>query len=301
MKARTVLIICEFFPPCRDMTSSSKRLEGFTRYLSSFGWNPIILNHQCSCVNGVALAEQQPWADSFFLHENDSIQNLHEALSMRNESRPLIIRISSKEKKIINLRLRLAALTNPRFEVDNHFGRACAVDSKCISFLPLRALLSVFRKLLSWISTFYWDQTDWPERATRIAKAVCGELKEIDLIFSTSPNVVNHVIACRVSKAMRLLWIADIRDSIIRSCADASHFTGSIKYGFLKKASALVHVTPEEAERDKHFFTKQSYVIENGFIDDELKRAKGSANHSNGVFVMRYLGVVDAFSQLDTF
>ncbi len=298
---RTVLIITEVFPPCENMTSSSKRLTGFAKYLPEFGWAPIVLNLQCNCVQEKSLKNDQPWAESFFLNDKSDMKILKDKVSGWTRKFPLIIRVSPKMGRIRGLWQFVAALTGSRFRFDDHFGSFSRDQRVKKASIFLRYPLTPLRKMLSWMSNLTWDHTDWVNKGTKIANILCEALS-IDVVLSTSPNLVNHVIAYRVTKKRHIRWAADLRDSIAIKHREFTRFPMSYRIRFLRKASCFVHVTPEEAERDRGILGgKKNFVIENGFLEEEIMDLKNVRPDVQNIFILRYLGVVDSFSQLDLF
>src|SRR3989338_1593885 len=185
---KNILIITEVAPPCEIMTASSKRLEGFARYLPEFGWVPVILNLQCHCAKGKPLENDQPWAGSIFLKNTGDIKNLKEKLSHWSEKRALIIRVSPVMGRIRGLWQLFAELTGARFRFDDHFGSV--TQDLGVKELPffLKWSLIPLRKTLSWLSSSLWNHTDWVKKGSTLAAQLCDDL-HIDVILSTSPGL----------------------------------------------------------------------------------------------------------------
>lgn len=298
---KTVLIITEVFPPCENMTSSSKRLMGFVRYLPEFGWVPIVLNLQCHCFQEKSFKNDQPWAESFFLKDKSDMKILKDKISSWTRKTPLIVRVSPKMGRIRGLWQLVAALTGSRFRFDDHFGSFFQHQSVKKAPIFLRYPLIPVRKMLSWMSNFTWDHTDWVSKGTNIACFICRTLG-IDAVLSSSPNLVNHVIAYKVMKKRSIHWAADLRDSIAIKHREFIRFPMSCRISFLKKASCLIHVTPEEVKRDRAVLGgKNNFVIENGFLEEEIRDARNDRRDVSNIFILRYLGIVDNFSQLNVF
>lgn len=297
---KTLLIVTEFYPPCIQFASPTRRMEGFVRYLPEFGWRPIVLNRQCSCLSANIISSGGENVDELMAPQHDNKVWLNELKHSLNQRRSLVIRIRCRANKDYNFFRYLSYATGSRFD-DRH-----AMDEpllkevefkKSLLFTGLSLVLQILRKMSALWMLWKTDPTDWENESLRFAKHIAA-MTQVDAVLSSFPPIVHHRIGYRIAKKLQVPWVADFRDSINRWLNGMPravlHFNG----GFLKKASLTSYVTPQEASRDKSFQSIRTSIIENGFLEEDILQAKKKVLINKDLFVIRYLG--SANSDQDT-
>lgn len=121
----------------------------------------------------------------------------------------------------------------------------------------------------------------WYKNAYKQAKVICTE-KKIDYVFSTSPSMVNHLIARRIREQLNVKWIADIRDFYYLDAREDKYifrgfFDKRIETSVLKESDATIFISKsmqKEYEERYPFLTTKSHAIYNGLDKKEFKNIK---------------------------
>jgi len=110
----------------------------------------------------------------------------------------------------------------------------------------------------------------------RQARSRVQEAGGFDLVFSSSRPETSHVVGAYYSKQLRLPWVADFRDlwtahDVPRRLPPLRQFEKVIERHVLRRSSALATVSEPLAEKLRRFHRKPTYVITNGFDEDDFE------------------------------
>ena len=130
-----------------------------------------------------------------------------------------------------------------------------AVDRWCESG-PWRRIRFQFRKPIEKARGLTEKQDDWTRRALAEGEALLRE-RDVQAVWTTSGPYRTIGVGRTLQRRHRKPWVADLRDSIARERAWVG-LLGRVAgrsqrrrwFRALKKASAVVDVTPQEAEID---------------------------------------------------
>ncbi len=175
---RNVLVIAYYFPPLGG--GGVQRTTKFVRYLSEFGWHPVVLS-----VKNPAYGAY----DTALLSDIPADVPIYRAYALQ----PTALYFRQK---------RAAVLTSDQ-----------APHSSGVAATLKRAVRVVGRGVFAF-TLFPDDKIGWVPFAIREASAIL-EKHPIDLIYSTSAPYSAHIIADRVARAARLPWVADFRDPFV--------------------------------------------------------------------------------------
>ncbi len=130
-------------------------------------------------------------------------------------------------------------------------------------------------KLTKEVINFPDDKRGWYKLALKSASEIL--LKEkLDVIISTSPSVITHLVARRLSRKFRIPWVADLRDPwaqlyVDRKCGLIKYFERRLASKTLDDADVLVTVTNPQADVFKTLFKdKKIFCITNGYDTDDF-------------------------------
>ncbi|MEW6571624.1 MAG: glycosyltransferase family 4 protein, partial [Nitrospirota bacterium] len=142
-----------------------------------------------------------------------------------------------------------------------------------------KTLKSRIIKLLKEIITFPDDKKGWYNFALKNAcEFLSGE--KIDVIISTSPPVITHLIARELKRQYNIPWIADFRDLwsqdtlYIEKSKVRRYLERRLELSTLKNSDAIIAVSESYAEQLKilHSSLKEkTYVVTNGFDPDDFR------------------------------
>jgi len=287
-------MVVDICPPCYANTSGIKRIEGFLRYLPEFGWRTLVLTHACRCAEKGALERGEIWLPLEFPPSRRVFEYINKRLDQWSDASPMIIRIPCTPNWLLKMWCYLVEMTtNPSDEpLPFHYVFPFAPKVPLLPS-PLKGLALLLRKIISFVLDLSWlGNLDFLKRGSIIAEFL-GAFRRMDVIFSSHPYSVPHAIAHRTSKRTGIPWIAEMRDSIWRKGGSLWRKSFTLfRLKFLKNAKAIIYVTPQEAERDKWWLKRKGFIIENGFLEEEVKEARLSVGEHFEFFVIRFLGSV---------
>ncbi len=254
---KKVLIIAYDFPP--TCTSGVYRPLKFAKYLPEFGWLPIILTVK-----------------------NYPRDFMDETLLDQLPPETLIKRAYSWEP----IRLEKALFTK-LFARTSQPGVSSGVSDPD-KRKSRTTLLSLIRKYilspLSWFTNSFLYVPD--EKIGWLPLAVYKGLKiirreKIDLIFSTSPQETNHIVALFLKLITGKPWVADFRDPWIDNSIRPDFPRVRLKYEnwlertVVRKADVIVHVGQGLArmarEKSADVPSGKHHIITNGFDEADFE------------------------------
>ena len=129
-------------------------------------------------------------------------------------------------------------------------------------------------------------RNDWQSRALAEGKALLRD-RDVQALWTTSGPYLSIGIGRRLQRRHGLTWVADLRDSITRErdWADrlskvAGHHLRRRWYRDLKKASAIVGVSPQEAQIDSEALGVPVYPLPSGFDLEAWKSLRMAGEQS---------------------
>lgn len=261
---KKVLIVTYYWPPAGG--AGVQRILKFAKYLSEFGWTPIIL----TIANG-----DYPWIDKSL--NNDitsnitvyktpgfSLHNLHKIFNRRKNT---IAPYAFTESGESNFREKLSIWIKFNIVPDSRIG--------------------------------------WYFPAISEAKKILKKEK-IDLVFSTSPPQTAHFVAKKISKKLKIPLVTDFRDPWTdvfwlqnsKRLKIVNRIDRILEKKVMKNASAVTTVSPGLAKIFRAKTHNPVHIITNGF--DEPYFAKKSYKRSNK-FRITYTGSLSKEQTLQPF
>ena len=235
---KKVLIIANLF-------HASPRIPGLAKYLSEFGWQPIILT--------TPLGEN---TDSRFGPPADFKDNI------RTIETGNFIASGELDKNIL-------IKMNDRFNL---------TSKRSLSFLILFYKL-FYTYFYSAIVNYPDSEKGWKPFALQAGSELLQK-EDIDAIISSSSPVTSHLIAKELKNRYKIPWIADLRDlwsqnhnysyGPLRRMMDRR-----LELNTLLPADALVTVSPLWAEELRTLHKREAaYTITNGFDPDKMVKGQ---------------------------
>ncbi len=285
---KTLLIITNSYPPCRRWPTSTRRLEGFCRYLPEFGWRSIVLNRQCACMETMVKDD-----DSELVMREIIESSLADFIQRKQEN--CVVRIGCKPNFSHRWWLFLEKRTGV-FKPPHWYGcsRGYPDDSKR-SKIEAR-IFGPIKKVCAWLGYGQFAyMSGWPKHGFRAARMVVKNIA-IDAVLSSSPHLENHLLAAKIKKklARQIPWIADVRDSLFRCRGSQKWAFRQLQNLYLSRADLMVHVTDDEARRDYEILPEKFMTVENGFLEEEMTEIPRV--WCKNLFVIRYLGELNRWS-----
>ena len=173
---KNVLMIAYDFPPIGG--GGVQRTVKFAKYLSIFGWNPILLTVEKD-------ANNIEYADASFLEELSSKVTIYRSRIV--EPHDIYRFFGGKQKQ------------------GSRESRILHLDHDGANFMS---------KIKDIVSSFLVPDSKigWYPGAIRKARQIFNT-HQIDVIYSTSPKTTSHIIARHLSGKYGKPWVADFRDA----------------------------------------------------------------------------------------
>lgn len=252
---KKVLIITYYWPPSGG--SGVQRWLYFTKYLRTFGWEPIIYTMKDADypISDVKLLLKIPEGITVLKAKGFEPFKIYKSLTGQKNKR---IPNSVVSKKDYGFMHKLAVWVRGNFFIP---------DARKFWIRPSVAYLSKFL-------------------ATH----------KIDVLVSTSPPQSSHLIALAIHKKFNIPWLADFRDPWTKisyfndlkltSFARNKHI--ELEKKIVQSATELVTVTPKLKREFEALRNDKVHLITNGF-DDEIKIPPSIKNNK---FTLSYFGVL---------
>lgn len=139
----------------------------------------------------------------------------------------------------------------------------------------------------------------WYSKAYKKAKEICEE-QNVDFVFSTSPSMINHLIAYKLKKKFnKLKWIVDVRDYYYIEAREKEgyifrpYFDKNIEKKVLKKSDLSVFISEsmkEEYQKRYPFLENKSAVIYNGVDKSEFNSLNTNLEKAKDKLTIFYAG-----------
>ncbi|ELK42670.1 glycosyltransferase family 4 protein [Brevibacillus agri] len=262
MKAHNVLIICYIFPPIGG--GGVPRPLKMAKYLGEFGWNVHVLT-----VDPVYHATLDP----SLLAQLPGEVNIHRA----------------KEWQLLPGRGQAAAVAAG--------SSTDAAPRVSLKQRVKKQVVNVLKKLKPYL-LIPDDQILWLPNALKLGREIMRQEK-IDVIFSTSGPVTNHLIAEKLADEFGCKWVADFRDPWTQNMhtsgiAWRERLEERMEARVMAKADAITTVTATFAKnfQNKHQERiKRMELIYNGFDQADFQELTPSYA-APGKFHAVYAGIL---------
>lgn len=253
---KKVLIITYFFPPMNEI--AALRIFGFAKYLPNFGWKPIILT----------VKKRQFQKGELPIKILKDVRKIKICETDYFDANRLMRKIFFRREK-------------PFSESELFSSKNSSVKNQFKRFL---------RDTQRQIFNFPDGQIGWLRYGIKAGLDIIRNEK-IDMIFSSSGPAIAHLIAYNLQKQTNLPWIADFRDlwtqnPYFKRIFPLSFFEKRLEIKIIKRARALITVSPGLAKKLKSLHGREVYVITNGFDEDFYKAIVPSSE----LFTITYTG-----------
>ena len=238
MNAHNVLIICYGFPPIGG--GGVPRPLKMAKYLGEYGWNVHVLTVEPA---------YHATLDPSLLAQLPKEVKIHRA----------------KEMQLIpNRGAASAAVTSSN-------GTAVTPPQPSIKSVLKKQVIQFLKKMKPYL-LIPDDQILWMPNAVKLGREIMRREK-IDVIFSTSGPVTNHLVARKLARETGCRWVADFRDPWTQNMhtsgiAWRERLEERMETGVMSEADAITTVTATFADnfRKKHgAWIKRLELIYNGF------------------------------------
>ena len=268
MKTRSVLLICYYFPPIGG--GGVPRALKMAKYLGDFGWDVHVLT-----VDPVYHATLDPT----LLAQLPADVRIHRARELQ-----IIPRRGASPETTASAKKK----TGNRPAGDSQSASAQAPKGQPsaaeVQAAPRSSLTSQIKQqvvgLLKKVKPYLLipdDQILWMPQALKLGREIMRREK-IDVIFSTSGPVTNHLIAKRLAGEFGCKWVADFRDPWTQNMhtsgiAWRERLEERMEESVMAQADAITTVTATFAEnfRAKHGSrVRRMELIYNGFDQEDF-------------------------------
>ena len=168
-------------------------------------------------------------------------------------------------------------------------------------------LIPFVRKFIGWLSIYDYG---WLLSAFYNGRKLMKE-KGIDVLFSTSPDPVAHLVGLGLKIVTGKPWVADFRDPW--TVLHANYRTGCFKMGIHRMCEKVVVTTANHVTAISHIFTQNLkklrnrrkkdnvFVIYNGYDKDDFDKIDKKALNIQQPFTITYLGTWGSYRSPEPF
>lgn len=239
-KTKTVLMVDYFFPPIAG--AGVQRTLGYTRHLSEFGWEPVVLTVQSG---------EHSFYDSSLLEKIPNSVEVQRTLSIEP------------------IRFVKGFLNKSRVD-----GNGLDSTHRAVEHQSSRAFRGI-RNLERWI-LFPDRRVGWLPFAVSKAVSMSRD-RTFDVIYSTSTAITSHLVAYTIKRLLRKPWVADFQDPW---AAKIDGFPTPMHRGLAERLELLIlqgadRVTVTSSplrqmflDRDPHIPAEKVVMIPMGFDPD---------------------------------
>jgi glycosyltransferase involved in cell wall biosynthesis len=238
---RKALFISYYFPP--DNAIGAVRIGKFSKYISEFGWNPIVLTVNRSDGQDTSLPVE--------IDESRIVRTSYYIL------RDLISKNSLTQSSF-------ASNSSPRKSKFRCGAIVSTIDklSKQVSNFPV-------------IDELLYQPMGWYKPAVKAGIEII-KTHDIKVIFSSYYPAVSHIIAAKLNKLYGIPWVAEYRDPwsnnpYSNKIQPFSFLQNIWEKQTIKNCTTLVTVSPVMADGLKKMHSMKTVIIPNGFDEDDYK------------------------------
>ena len=258
MKYRRVLIITYRYPPMLSM--GSLRLANLTQRLPDFDWHPVVVTVKPK-TGFYMRGGELPVPDGVDVFRTMD-RSFHQTV------------VSATQK------LRQVVAGTQRSVMAENAGK--------MSF-PVKLLYDFYKHTIC----FPDEVVPWYLFEYAKIKRIVQEVQP-DIIYSSSLPNTCHLIASRLSKELNLPWVAEFRDlwsqnHVWRRFQPLGWLEESLERRVIRRANALVTVSPLLASQLRELHKKQIWVVQNGFDEQATTNTLLTEQRK---FVVAYTGLI---------
>jgi glycosyltransferase involved in cell wall biosynthesis len=240
-RKKRVLIISFLFPPIGG--AGSVRIAKFAKYLSEFGWEPVILTVDRISHQPKILDMKESGCEVFRTPYFD-LQEL------------IVRKLANKKKTYIQTRV---VEVKPKKSIEDRL------------LNTIRLLRPIYR--LPLIRTLLLDPLGWYYYAVKKGLEIVAN-ERVDLIFSTYSPSTCHLVASRMQQATKIPWVAEFRDLWalnvnIRKTQPFHFLEKQLEKRVMQRCSQLVTVSEPLANRLRELHSKETTVVYNGYDETD--------------------------------
>jgi hypothetical protein len=252
---KTVLIISYECRPYNrtGSTIGAQRVAQFAKHLPKFGWQAIVL---CCDVNRrYTIDPKSNWKKEINIEISEKFNNLNANKSQPTES--IIVSLPS---------LKYSSLFD-------YFWLKSVIHSKDNGTFSKREgiLFSITRKLATLFKLFQGDHSQSWQPIVEHSFDIVQKSQKIDLIIAEHGPDASIFTAFKINHKYQIPWVVDFRDPYFQPL---SRFQRLLCKNYLtkiiKKANATINVNKPWAELDFNDFKLPSFVIPNGFDNEDF-------------------------------
>ncbi|MBU1043913.1 MAG: hypothetical protein KJ915_05890 [Candidatus Omnitrophica bacterium] len=268
---KKVLIIAYHFPPVGG--SGAQRIIKFVRYLPEFGWQPLVLS--------VKEPKRYELRDDTLLREISSTTKVFRTYEFNIFE--LLYKIKGGAKRGGNI---------PPYSDKKE-------DASVSNFKSKPGLLDGIKRLV--ISFFQTpdDKIGWFPFGFFTGLYVTKK-ENVDLLFSSSPSVISHLIALGIKLLTGKNWIADFRDpwTSILLQTKVTPFRRNLEIFLERKVIEKTDKVILNTDRTRNDFltrypnldSSKFITITNGFDNNDFPKEIGSQSKDKDIFVISHTG-----------
>jgi len=258
MKHPRVLVISYWYPPMLAM--GALRVANLVKRLPAHGWQPVVVTIS-------------PLSDFYMQTGPLEVPSPIEVHRTRDWS---------FHQRIIYFSRALGWSRPGKAELSKRRKR------RCFSLLG-RLVITAYRQLVC----FPDEAILWYAIEYRRIRAIVRDVKPKILFSSSLPNT-SHLIARRLSRELNIPWVAEFRDlwtqnHLLKRAPPLRWIERGLERRVIRRANALVTVSPPLARQLETFHRKPVYVVPNGFDESELR---AGAYPQNSAFTITHTGMI---------
>ena len=233
---RKVLLVSFQFPPQASMAAI--RLGKFAKYLPQFGWEPIILTRNKT--------EDSPSISPLEIDDSSIIRTPYSFLYHNIYQRA----VAGKPD-------------HQKATVQRIAGKGVSSIARLLSFISRQPSV---RLLIP-------DVTGWYPHAIRSGHELLKR-EDVEIVFSSSPPFVSHLVASHLHRRTNIPWIAEFRDlwaqnPYIPKLQPFQSLEEHLEKSTMRGSNLLITVSTPLAKELEQLHNKETVIITNGFDEED--------------------------------
>lgn len=183
--------------------------------------------------------------------------------------------------------------------IDRIWYNLSKVDQETGSFRTTGFISGLFRKIFTLLHVPIGDYSiSWIPFAKKAASVIADNVK-IDVCIGEHSPDAGLMLADWFNKKYNVPWLADFRDPCWQGYRGFSRYLYQrFVKTVVKSCRATIAVNPAWQQGDQEFFFKQTYLITNGFDEEEYSNIKET---KNDFFTISYTGSIKGYQNINIF